>query len=157
MQKLHTFLLYLSSTTVATKAHQPTAVTSNQSGPPSNYAVVQKPTTKRLPHLTVNSGDKYALSTNVSNQLGPSSDYAAVQKSTTKKVPHLTVNSGDKYALSTHDSLKRVKQQQPATEHTQVSTLSTTQIYNVLMYCVTHTYSSSTVYTTIPGYKFFIL
>jgi len=73
------------------------------------------------------------LSTIVSSHLGPSSDYAAVQQSTTKKVPHLTVNSGDKYALSTHDSLKRVKHQQQATENTQVSTLSFTQIYVVLL------------------------
>ena len=75
------------------------------------------------------------MSTIVSSHLGPSSDYAAVQQSTTKKVPHLTVNSGDKYALSTHDSLKRVKHQQQATENTQVSTLSFTScIINSLIH-----------------------
>ena len=57
-----------------------------------------------------------------SSQSGPSSEYAVIQKPTNKKIPHLTVNSGDKYALSTHvNSLKRVKQQQPTSVHSQVS------------------------------------
>ncbi|XP_065910565.1 uncharacterized protein [Dysidea avara] len=159
---------------VTTATHQltNTSATSSQSGPSSEYAVIQKPTNKKVPHLTVISGDRYALSTHVnslkrvkhdndhkqqdeadgtdrrneentnagspnipvttathqlantsvtSSQSGPSSEYAVIQKPTNKKIPHLTVNSGDKYALSTHvNSLKRVKQQQPTSVHSQV-------------------------------------
>ena len=44
-----------------------TSATSSQSGTSSEYAVIQKPTNKKVPHLTVNSGDKYALSTHVNS------------------------------------------------------------------------------------------
>jgi len=51
---------------VTTRAHQPTvtsATNSSRSGPSSEYAVIQKASNSKVPHLTVNSGDKYALST----------------------------------------------------------------------------------------------
>ena len=51
---------------MTTRAHQPTvtsATSSSRSGPSSDYAIVQKVSNSKVPHLTVNSGDKYALST----------------------------------------------------------------------------------------------
>ena len=53
--------------TTATHQLTNTSATSSQSGPSSEYAVIQKPTNKKVPHLTVISGDRYALSTHVNS------------------------------------------------------------------------------------------
>jgi len=104
MLKLH--FAYISSTTnipVTSEASQPT-VTTSQSPPSSEYAMIQKPTNKKLPHLTVNSGDRYALSSRVNSLSELSTEHAATKKPSVKKVPHLTVDSGERYALPTNQS-----------------------------------------------------